>query len=480
MSQNATANRRPVPPEPLGKLFDREPPCSIEAEMALLGSMILDPRVITDAVNIVKAPEYFYKEPHGLLFLHITALFDKHAALDLVMLDERLKKHGASETTGGADYLVKLASEVPTAANAPHFARIVAEKYRLRRVIDACAASIHDAYHAADSTVEQVIDACEQRVFEATEAVQVTEPESLAALLQREYTRLLEVEEGKTLAAGVRCGFYDIDRMLSGFQRGDFVIIAARPSIGKTSLALTLAEQIAFGTSGAGGHAEREPVAVGIVSLEMSKAALIQRLVSASSGIDSHRIRSGMLKDDEWQLVFQTCNKLAAGQVFIDDDSALTITQLRAKARRMVQRHHVGVIVLDYLQLLTSPQQARENRQVEVSAISRGLKALARELNIPIIALSQLNRGPEGRDGNKPRLSDLRESGSLEQDADVVMLMHRESYYHVGDAEWHDGNPDKANLAEIIIAKQRNGPTGSVELVWDANTTRFKNGTRGT
>ncbi|MGQ0627674.1 MAG: DnaB-like helicase C-terminal domain-containing protein, partial [Phycisphaerales bacterium] len=263
-------------------------------------------------------------------------------------------------------------------------------------------------------------------------------------------------------------------------QQGEMIIVAARPSMGKTSFALNLAEQIALGTDGPRqARSQREPLPIGVFSLEMSKSALVQRLLSSYTGINSQHIQRSILGATQYDELLLAAERLAEATLFIDDSSALSVTQLRARARRMVAKHQVRCIMIDYLQLLSAPGAAKESRQVEVGAISRGVKALARDLKIPIICLSQLNRGAETRDQNKPRLSDLRESGSLEQDADVVMLLHREEYYHIGDQEWLDNNPDKVGLGEVIIAKQRNGPTGTVRLSWNASTTRFLNHAAG-
>lgn len=464
---------------PIAKLFDRPPPTAIEAEMSLLGSMILDPKVIPDVVEKIAGPEVFYEGRHGLIFQAIAGLHDRRQALDLVQLNQSLADRGVLEQIGGTDYLVKLASETPTTANWSHHADMVTSKHQMRKLIDASSQTLHDAYHATDEQLPELMDIAEQRILEVAQSSKAEEPQELAHLVAAEYQRMMATDEGRSPVASVRTGYYELDTMLCGLHAGEFVIVAARPSIGKTALMLNLAEQIAFGTSGPDNRAEREPVSVGVMSLEMSRDALAQRLISSNSGINSHKIRAATLQDSEWETVSQACSRLGNAPVYIDDTASLTVLQLRNKARRMMQRHKIGALVIDYIQLLTSPQQSRENRQVEVSAISRGIKALARELKIPVVALSQLNRGPEGREGNRPRLSDLRESGSLEQDADVVLLLHREAYYHIGDAEWHLANPDGETRAELIVAKQRNGPTGTVHLNWNAATTRFLNSMGG-
>lgn len=470
-------------PAALGPLFEKQPPQSPEAEMALLGAMVLDPRVIVDVMQIVRGPEAFYADHHAAIYASITELYDRTSTVDLVLLLETLRDKRELEAVGGTAYLEKLAAEAPPSVNAPHFAKIVADKYKLRKLIDAAGTILFETYQGGQATGEEakkLIDAAEQRIFEIAQEEDVSQVESLSELLSKEYDRLIAIDMGQNADMGVLTGYHDLDRDLGGLQRGEMLILAARPSMGKTALVLNIAEQIALGTDQpASTHAVREGVPIGVFSLEMSKSSLSQRLLSSWSGISSQKIRSGQLSkrppNDEYALLLAAAQQLGTAPIYIDDTPGLTLMAMRARARRMVAQHKVRVIMIDYLQLLSSPAQARESRQVEVSAISRGIKALARELQVPIIALSQLNRGPEGRDGNRPRLSDLRESGSLEQDADVVLLLHREEYYHIQDPEWQSSNPDKIGLAELIIAKQRNGPTGVVKLTWDSTTTRFKN-----
>ncbi|MCE2652598.1 MAG: replicative DNA helicase [Planctomycetaceae bacterium] len=469
----------------LGKLFDRQPPGSPEAEMALLGSMILDPRVITDVMAVIRSGEAFYDEKHGRIYTAILQVVDAKGTLDLVLLTDKLRDDGTLELIGGPQYLEKLAYEVPTAVNAPHFASIVNEKYKLRRLIDAAGEILHEVYHAGSVTgddARKLVDAAEQKIFEIAQSEQTSDIESISQLLHKEFERLMAIDMGKAVESGVECGFHDLDKQLTGFHPGEMVILAARPSMGKTALALNIAEQIALGTDTAASiRAVRNPVGVGVFSIEMSKASLAQRMLSGWSGISSQNIRSGQLRKtpphDEYALLLQACQQLGRAPLYIDDTPGLTLMALRARARRMKAQHNVKVIMIDYLQLLSAPGSAKESRQAEVGAISRGIKALARELNVCIVALAQLNRNPEGRENNRPRLSDLRESGSIEQDADVVLLLHREEYYHIGDEAWFadPANEDKLGVAEVIIAKQRNGPTGTVRLHWNADATRFSN-----
>jgi len=471
--------KRDEKPRPvLGKLFDREPPQSLEAEMSLLGSMLLDPQVIGDILSTVKRGEDFYLEAHGAIYRVLVALYDKYHSVDLVQVVDALRDKGDLDAVGGAEYLVRLAESVPSAVNAPHYARIVAEKAKLRRLIEAAGQILYDGYHASDLSAEgarEVLDRAEMAVFEIAQEAQTNEPQRLAELLHQEIERL-ENSEGKGYS-GVPTGFADLDGLLQGLQPGELIIVAARPSMGKTALALNMAEQIAFGgaTRASG---TRTPVA--LFSLEMSKSAVVQRLISAASGVSSQHLRSGGdLGLERWKKLLAAAQELREAHVYIDDTPNMTILQLRARARRLVAQHGVKCLMIDYLQLMSAPGSSREGRQNEVSAISRGVKALARELNVPVVCLSQLNRASEQREGNRPRMSDLRESGSIEQDADVIVLLHREEYYHTQTPDWAIENPDKVGVAELIVAKQRNGPTGVVKLTWDSSTTRFKNHAAG-
>ncbi len=483
--------------EPLGKMFDRTPPVSPEAEKCLLGAMILDGRIIADVLSIIKGPEAFHSSAHALIYQAIVSISDKHNDIDPVLLEQRLADRGVLEEVGGRAYLGELVSAPPGTANAVHWAKIVSDKARLRRLIDAAGEILFQTYHhgqAEGDEAKQLVGWAEQKVFEIAREEHSADIESMQVMMQREIDLLNAIADGQLPAQGVKTGFADLDKMLGGLQPGEMIILAARPSMGKTALALNLAEQIATGKDlPRSTHLSRQPAPVGLFSLEMGKNALAQRWLSAWSGVESQRIRAGTLSKgmtrhgyveelDEYKKLVDAAGALALAPLYVDDTPGLSITGLRARARRMVAQYGVQCIMIDYLQLLSSPTQARESRQVEVSAISRGVKELARELKIPVIALSQLNRGPEGREGNRPRMSDLRESGSLEQDADVVLLLHREEYYHKGEPAWDinspqfdENNRDKVGQAEIIIAKQRNGPTGVVALSWDAGTTRFKN-----
>jgi replicative DNA helicase len=442
--------------------------------MALLGAMILEPSVIHDVLSIIKDPKAFFLEAHAAIYAALVKTYDQKQAGNLVLLAEALGDAGQLKDVGGLKYLEKLAAETPGPATAVHFAKIVADKHRLRRLIDAGGRIVYDAYHAGDTGPEgskEIVDAAEAMVFEIAQAEETSDAQSLATLVEQEYQKLLALQ-GKGVS-GIPTGYKDLDELTSGLQPGDMIIVAARPSMGKTALALNLAEQVALG--GSPWSAKRgAPCPVAFFSLEMSKGAIAQRMLSARSGYSSHDMRSGRLRDEDYDRICEAMYELHEAPVYIDDTPGLTVLGMRTRARRLVAQHGVKCIFIDYLQLMTAPNAARESRQVEVSAISRGVKALARELSVPVICLSQLNRGPESRGDNRPKMSDLRESGSIEQDADVVILLHREAYYHVGDENWKIENEDRLNEAELIIAKQRNGPTDVVKLTWDSATTRFK------
>lgn len=460
----------------LGRLFERLPPNALEAEMALLGSMLLDHKVITDIVGMLPSAEYFYSESHAAIYNALVEVWDRHQSGDLVQITEALKAKGVLEQIGGGEYLLELASGVPAAANAPHYAKIVRETGRLRQVISAAGEIIFKAYNAegvATEGAQEVLDFAQQLIFDIADKGTGLSSESLSALLEQTLNMLDALHLSGRTITGVATGFYDLDEMTSGLQPGELIIVAARPSMGKTAFALNLAEQVAFAGQPHGEHGSTTPV--GFFSMEMSRQSVTQRLLCAHSGVDSHRMRKNMLSHDDFKALAMSGGQLAQAPMYIDDTPGLTVLMLRAKARRMVAQHQVKCIMIDYLQLMTAPGAARESRQAEVSAISRGIKALARELNIPIVCLAQLNRGAEQREGHRPRMADLRESGSIEQDADVIMLLHREEYYHQHEPGWAEENPDKIGVAEVIIAKQRNGPTGTVELTWHAPTTRFKN-----
>jgi replicative DNA helicase len=469
----------------LGQMFDRLPPNSVDAERSLLGAILLDPRILTEVVPIVSSGTLFYKEAHGAIFQALLDTYEAHQSGDLVQLVESLRGRGILDQVGGPKYLMDLSEAVPSAAAAPHYARIVSDTARLRRLIDAAGEILYKAYHegsARPDAAKAVVDEAEKLVFDIAQEKESVDQQQLAELLHEVYEQIERAKDENRPITGIATGFDDLDEKLSGLQPGEMIVLAARPSMGKTAMALNIAEQVAFAGRTPWSPRSTERVPVGFFSLEMSRKSLVQRLLSARSGIDAHELRTGRISNEDFARLSRACDDLRDLPLHIDDTPGMTVLQLRAKARRMVQRHKIRCVIVDYLQLLTSPTAARESRQVEVSEISRSIKALARELSVPVVCLAQLNRGTEQREGNRPRMSDLRESGSIEQDADVVMLLHRESYYHRGDPAWdprspefNEENREKLDLTELIVAKQRNGPTGTVRLTWDDGITRFKN-----
>jgi replicative DNA helicase len=450
---------RQVTQTDLRSLFAQLPPQAHEAEVALLGSMILEWQVIGEVLQIVKSGDAFYKQAHGAIYQVLVDLYDQNRSVDMVQLKQKLTDLGQLEEVGGLDYLVELASSVPSAASAEHYARIVSDKSVLRHLIDAAGTILHNAYHQPDPAATQ-LDAAEHAIFQLAELGITTDAIHLKVLLQETYERL-EAHEGSAVT-GQETGFFELDEMLNGLQKGEMIVVAGRPSMGKTAFALNMAEQIAA--------TNKRPVAV--FSLEMSRQQLAERLLCSRSKVDSHRMRRNMLTGNDFHALATTVGELSEAPFYIDDSPSLSMLALRARARRLVARHNIEAIFIDYLQLMSEP--GANSRQEEVSSMSRGIKALARELEVPVICLSQLNRGAEGREGHRPRLSDLRESGAIEQDADVVMLLHREDYYHRGEDDYED-----TNMAEVIVAKQRNGPTGSVKLQFNAASTRFETPTAG-
>jgi replicative DNA helicase len=435
--------------------------------------------VIPDIIGLVQGRQDFYREAHGHIFHALLDIYDKHDAGDLIQTTTLLRDRAVLDSVGGEGYLLELANSVPTAVNAPHFARLVAEKAKLRRLIDAAGEILYDAYHVGEAGTDaarEVIDRAESMIFEIAQEKSSSDMMALEQILDEEMARIQAMEEGGGSMSGLPTGFGELDNMLLGLQPGELLILAARPSMGKTALALNLAEGVATGSLPVPGASHTRSVPVGFFSLEMSRSSVSLRLLCAKARVKSQDLRGGRrLSKQDLHNLGAAADDLKNAALYIDDTPGLTVLNLRARARRMVQQYGVKALFIDYLQLLTAPGSAREGRQMEVSAISRGVKALARELNVPIVCLSQLNRAAEQREGNRPRMSDLRESGSIEQDADVIMLLHREEYYHKDDPSWAQENPDRVGVAEVIIAKQRNGPTGVVKLAWNSDYTRFMN-----
>jgi replicative DNA helicase len=437
--------------EPIARQFDRLPPHSIDAEQCLLASMMLDKEMIGMAVQIIDRDSYFQAD-HQIIFDVLVKLYDQNRPVDAIIVRDELAKRQLLEEVGGSAYLGEILNKVPSAAHGEHYAKIVREKALLRQLIAASNDILRDAYAPHDQA-ELVLDKAEKRIFDIA-SKKVGES---TVHMEKVLHEVFETIESRG-QRGIETGFFELDDMLNGLQNGEMAIVAARPSMGKTALAMNIIEHVAADSL----------LPCAIFSLEMSKQQLAQRMLCSRGQIDAHKLRKGMLQSHEYAHLANVVGELAKAPIWVDDSSSLTPLELRAKARRLKLQHDVKLIMLDYMQLMDNP--GPENRQQQISEISRNIKAVARDLNIPVIALSQLNRASEGRDGHKPRMSDLRESGSIEQDADVVMLLHREDYYKMSDADFQ---PD--NIAEIIIAKQRNGPTGTVKLTFMNKTTRFEN-----
>ncbi len=427
----------------------RVPPQSREAEMCVLGAMILDPDSIDIVVQWLK-DDHFYIPAHSQIYRHMVAMTLARKPVDLVSLREELKLAKVLDQVGGQDYLVRLVDAVPNAANIEYYGKTVRDKALLRGLITAANELTRDAYDSKDEA-PLVIDRAEQKIFELASA-QITEhAEPIRNIIQQTFEQLQTLDGSIT---GMATGYFKLDELTCGFQAGEMIIIAARPSVGKTAIALNMAEHMAA--------EDKKPVL--IFSLEMAGRQLAQRFLCSRSRFDQSRLRRGNIGTEDWQRLQMAAGDLEEAPIFIDDSPEVNMIQMRAKARRMKSRHDIQCIFIDYLQLITP--LSGESRQVQVSDISRQIKALSRELKIPVVVLAQLNRMVEERIGHEPRMSDLRESGSIEQDADVVCLLHRPDYYD------NDAEP---NVAELIIAKQRNGPTGKVKLTFLRECTRFEN-----
>lgn len=443
-------------------LYERPLPHSAESEMCLVGAMMLDPKVIPDVTALVGEGS-FYSERYAAVFASIMRVYsaDPDLSLDAVVND--LRHAGKLELVGGTDGLGSMIEPVASGTMAFGFARTVADYARLRGLLgaaDKIAYSVLNHGPLTTNPVQGTVDHAEAAVFEiAQQGRTVRQTETMGELMQAELEAMQSRDGG---SRGVATGLIDLDKITLGLQNGEMIVIAARPSMGKTALAACLC----LGAAKAG-----TPVA--FFSLEMGRAAIAQRFLSLDAGVDSQSVRTGVVGEDGMRKLSDAAERFRReyATIHVQDTAGMSIFVLRADARRMVSRHKVGLIVVDYLQLMSAPESSRDGRTVEVSAISRGVKALARETNVPVVVLSQLNRASEQREGHRPRMSDLRESGAIEQDADVVMLLHREEYYHQGDESW-DG---ERNVAELIVAKQRNGPVGSVRLSWSPSLTRFSN-----
>ncbi len=435
-------------------MVGRVPPQNLEAEQAVLASMLLDPGAI-DKVEEVLEEDHFYRHAHRAVFQAIAALSARSESADLITVTEELRKQGTLENMGGATFLQSLLDSVPSSANVEFHARLVLEKAVLRKLIEVANEIIEHSYEASEPWME-VLDKAEQLLFGVGQSRLKREFTPLKTILKSTFEILEELYENKRAVTGVPTGFTDLDRMTSGLQKSDLIIIAGRPSMGKTSLMLNIAENVAIDYK----------IPVGIFSLEMSKEQIVQRFLCSRARIPAQRLRTGYLKESEWPLLTQSAARLSEAPIFVDDTPAMGLTEMRAKARRLKARHGLGLLCVDYLQLARGLSGA-ESRQQEISQISQGLKALAKELEVPVIAGSQLSRAVEARENKRPILSDLRESGAIEQDADIVGFIYREEMY----------KPDKEEakgVAEVIIGKHRNGPTGAVRLAFLNEFTRFE------
>jgi len=446
--------RHPAPP-PGADLLERVPPQNLEAEASVLGAILLDNEAAWAAAQRLR-PEHFYRAANSRIYAAILDLVQAQRPVDIVILKDELERRQELELVGGTPYLRELLQTVPTAANAEHYAGLVVDRALLRSLIQVSTEIVRDAYQTPDSA-QTMLDDAEQRFFKVTGERVTSTVKELGALLHQAFDK---IDQGGAMT-GVKTGLCDLDRKTNGLKPAELTILAARPSMGKTSLASTIARNIAV--------QERVPIA--FYSLEMSADQVAQNLLCSHARVDSFKMRRGELVQQDIDKLQAAAGDLVDAPIFIDDAAGLTIMQLRAKARQLKLRENIGLILVDYLQLMDGDRSRgrSEGRQQEISQISRGLKALARELDVPVLALSQLSRAVEQREGHRPRLSDLRESGSIEQDADMVWLLFREAYYK-------PDKPEIQNLAEVIVAKNRNGPTGSVHLFFHREYTRFDNG----
>jgi len=432
----------------------RVPPQNVEAEKSVLGSMLIDEEAIGAAVEVLDET-WFYDEAHRKIYQAVVDLYQARKNVDLVTLSDKLKSEGLLEQIGGATYLSGIIDVVPTSANVEHYAHIVKEKGILRKLIQSATSIIADSYKLTGN-IEEAVDNAERLIFEVADLKKSRKSVHIKDLVKEGIENLDRLYQRKEHITGIATGFTKLDSMTSGLQNSDLIIVAGRPSMGKSALAISIAEYIGI----------EQKKGVGLFSLEMSQEQLVQRMLCSQARVDAHKVRSGFLSPADWPKLTAGAGKLSESKIFIDDTPAISALELRAKARRLKANNGVDLIILDYLQLMRGSTRA-DSRQQEISEISRSLKALARELDVPIIALSQLSRAVESRQDHRPQLSDLRESGAIEQDADLVVLLMREEYY----------NPTEENkgLADVNIAKQRNGPVGTIKLSFIKEYMRFEN-----
>ena len=431
---------------------ERIPPQDLIAEQSVIGSMLLDKNAIVRAVEVLQ-PDSFYRDAHRYIYEVILDLFDRSEPVDLVTVTDALRKSGKIDAAGGSVYVTDLLNSVPTAANVEYYAKIVEEKATLRRLIDAGTKIVGLGFEPGQD-VDQVVDQAEKMVF-GIALKRVREGFSkIDNVIKGVLDRIDSLYDKKESITGSPTGYPDLDAMTAGFQNSDLIILAARPSVGKTALALNIAQNVAI----------KYKIPVAIFSLEMSKEQLAQRMLCSEAEVNAQKLKTASLSDTGWKKLTRALGRLSEAPIFIDDSASLTSTEIRAKSRRLKIERGLGLVIVDYMQLMRGRKRV-ENRVQEISEISRSLKTLARELDVPVLALSQLSRAVEQRTDRIPRLSDLRESGEIEQTADLVMFIHRDDYYNPGS--------DRGNIAEIIIAKQRNGPVGTIELVFRKEIAKF-------
>ncbi len=433
---------------------ERLPPQNIEAEQSVLGSILIDRDAIVRVAGFLR-PEDFYREAHRIIYQAALDLFERREPTDFILLCDELERRGRLEQVGGPAYLTSLINMVPTAVNVEYYGHIVERTALLRRLITAggqIAGVAYDLQHDA----ERAVDKAQEILFALTKRRGAREFVPISEVLESYFDQIDFIHQHRGQVFGVPTGFSKLDALTGGFQRSDLIILAARPGMGKTSFALNIAAHAAL----------KNKITVGIFSLEMSREQLVQRLICAEAGIDSHRLRTGFIEEHEWSKIARAIGELSEAPIFIDDTPGISIMELRTKARRLQAEHDLGFVIVDYLQLMQGrTDRPSENRVQEVSEISRALKSLARELNVPVLCASQLNRNVEQRPGNRPQLSDLRESGSIEQDADIVLFIYREEVY--------DRDTPRKNIADVIVAKHRNGPLADIELFFSGQQTRF-------
>ena len=438
------------------ELLKRVMPHNLQAEQSVLGSMLIDGESIGQITELLTA-EDFYAKQNGVIFDAMSDLYKENKAVDPVTVMNRLKEKGVPEELRSEELLKEILTSVPTSANAKQYAQIVYEKSTLRRLLHTTEEIASDCY-AGGEKLDDILEETEKRVFQIVQSRNTKEYQPIADIVTEVLKKIEEASRSKGHITGLATGFLDLDIRLSGLQPSDFILIAARPSMGKTAFVLNIADHVVI----------KKKEAVAIFSLEMSAGQLVNRLLAMESLIDAQALRNGDLSDQDWESLMESSEAIGTSKLIIDDTPGISIGELRSKCRKYKLEQDIKLIIIDYIQLMSGGgTKSNDNRQQEVSDISRGLKSLARELNVPIIVLSQLNRGVEARADHRPMLSDIRESGAIEQDADVIMFLYRDDYY----------NPDspEKNVAEVIVAKQRNGPTGTVKLVWQPKYTRFVN-----